>query len=253
VATLEEHYMMLGANMVRATILGEVEFNKTLEKVRLEVVAKAKATSPMGTAAFDAYWAKVLRLGTMRFYDNGNMLYMRHLAYKSAAVAEKSLPYKYTHVLYTREDNVFVHPPYTLLQIARQVDYSAELSAAPDKHRPSMLVDKHCGFADWSDKIYFGNRRAVDILFPRTYDEHISLLASWINQGPTARIAVDPLKTEAWFQRRLEEAEAKVAKFDFFRTEARYVSISPEPCTVYMYRNCSSVGYTFRECLMRDA
>ncbi|CAK0814863.1 unnamed protein product [Prorocentrum cordatum] len=246
---LEGHFKMLGANMVRATIIEEEQFNTTITKVREDVVAKAKAESGMEPEAFDKFWGDIQRMGTMRFIDNGNMMYMRHLAYKSAAEAEEGLGYKYTHVLYTREDNVFVHPSYTLLQLARGLDNGAEPSQAP----ASMLVDVHCGFKAWSDKMYFGNRRGIDILFAGTRDGHISLLASWINQAPTARIHNDPLKTEEWFERRLKEARANVSTFDFLRTEARYVSIGKEPCTTRMYRKCSSVGETFRECLMRNA
>jgi hypothetical protein len=247
-AALEANYKMLGANMVRATILGEDHFNKTLETVREEILIKARATSPMASDEFDKFWQHLGNIptnsGSTRFIDNGNMMYMRHLAYKSAVEAEKALAYKYTHVLYTREDNVFVHPSYTLLQIAKDMDNGFEPLQAP----ASMLVDNHCGFQAWSDKIHFGNRRGIDILFAGTRDEHISMLASWINQCPTAHLAKDPLKTEDWFQRRLTEAHAIVKTFDFFRTEARYVSSSSEPCTGKLYRRCSSVGNTFKEC-----
>jgi len=230
--------------MVRATILGEEQFNKTLHTVRAEVVATAKATSPMTVDVFDKFWADIQYLGEKNWIAGGNMMYLRHLAYKSAVEAEKSLAYKYTHVLYTRDDNVFVHPSYTLLQIAMDMNNGFEPSQAP----ASMLLDKHCGFGAWSDKIYFGNRRGIDILFARTHEEHISMLASWINQCPTAKLAADPMKPEEWFKRRLKEAHAIVRMFDFLRTEARYVDTSSEPCTTRLYRRCTSVGNTFKEC-----
>merc|ERR1719486_826483 len=96
-------------------------------------------------------WYRTLARHRQRFITNGNMMYLRHLAYASAVELERGMPEKYTHVLYTREDNVFVHPSYTLLQLARDLDRSAEPSESP----ASLLVDLRCGWLAFSDKLYF--------------------------------------------------------------------------------------------------
>merc|ERR1719145_329401 len=123
----------------------------------------------------------------MRMSDTGNMMYMRHLAYSSAVEAEKSLSYNYTHVLCTREDNVFVHPSYTLLQLSRDLDRSAEPSESP----ASLFVDLRCGWLAFSDKLYFATRRGIDILFARTLDDHITQMAKWINMARTSSVIKD--------------------------------------------------------------
>jgi hypothetical protein len=236
VSLMKDEFASSGAREVRVRIVGGEEFEQDMKVVREEILAKAKATSNMEPEAFDHFWRK-LPGHENRFEQNGNMMYMRHLAYSSAVEAEKSLPYKYTHVLYTREDNVFVHPSYTLLQLARDMDNGAEPLASP----ASVLVDKHCGWLYYSDKLYFASRRGIDVLFARTRAEHISQMAQWINMAPTATKNSDPLMTEEYFKRLLEGAHANVTKFEFGRFEARYVNGSSEPCIPDLYRKCTEV------------
>jgi hypothetical protein len=236
VISVKNEFTNSGAREVRVRIVGADQFDEDIKAVRQEILAKAKAMSNKEPEAFDTFWRK-LPGHENRFEQNGNMMYLRHLAYSSAVEAEKSLPYKYTHVLYTREDNVFVHPSYTLLQLARDMDNGAEPLASP----ASVLVDKHCGWLYYSDKLYFASRRGIDVLFARTRAEHISQMAQWINMAPTATKNSDPLMTEEYFKRLLEGAHANVTKFEFGRFEARYVNGSSEPCIPDLYRKCTEV------------
>jgi len=241
--SMRNEFASSGAREVHIRIVDGDGFEKDMRKVREDILAKAKATSNMDPDAFDYWWRKLpSREG--RFEQNGNMMYLRHLAYSSAVAAEKKLPYKYTHVLYTREDNVFVHPPFTLLQLARDMDNGA----APSESPAAILVDKHCGWNFYSDKLYFASRRGIDVLFARTRDAHISQMAQWINMAPTATKGTDPLMTEEYFKRLLEDAHANVTKFDFFRTEGRYQSGAERPCIPDIYRKCTSVGDGFETC-----
>jgi len=250
VALMKNAFFDSGAREVRVTILSEDQFNKTMQRVRTRILAKAAVSMdpPMTKASFERFWTK-LPGHENRFEQNGNMMYMRHLAYSSAVEAEKNLPYTYTHVLYTREDNVFVHPSYTLLQLARDMDRGVsrlenETSEAP----ASVLVDKRCGWLAYSDKLYFASRRGIDVLFARTLDEHIAQMAVWINMARTSKVYRDPLMTEEYFKRLLEDAHANVTKFDFLRTEGRYRTGAEHLCIPDIYRKCTSVGDGFETC-----
>jgi len=238
VALIKDEFTRSGAREVRVSIVSGDQFDKDVKVLREEILAKAKATSNGAIGPFEEPWTKkVKEQSSFRFETNGNMMYLRHLAYSSAVEAEKSLPYKYTHVLYTREDNVFAHPPYTLLQLARDMDNGADPSAPPR----SVLVDDHCGWNFYSDKLYFASRQGIDILFSRTRAEHVSQMAQWINMAWTATNNKDPLMTEEYFKRLLDGAHANVTKFDFSRFEAKYVHGSSVPCIPFTYWRCTSV------------
>jgi len=238
VAVMKKAFLDSGAHEVRVTIVSGEDFDEKMKTVRAEILAVAQASMdpPMTETDFANFWSN-LPGHENRFEQNGNMMYMRHLAYSSAVEAEKHLPYSYTHVLYTREDNVFVHPPYTLLQLARDMDQGA----GPGPPPVAVLVDKRCGWLAWSDKLYFASRRGIDILFARTLDKHVAQLAAWINMARTSKVYRDPLMTEEYFKRLLEAAHANVTKFEFRRFEARYVAGSSKPCIPDLYRKCTIV------------
>jgi len=231
------HYKAFGAREVRVRIVSGDQFEEDMKGLRAEFLAKAEATRNGKPGPFDGVWGNyVVEKSTHRLEENGNMMYLRHLAYSSAVEAEKSRPLKYTHVLYTREDNVFVHPSYTMLQLARDMDNGADPSASPG----SVLLDKHCGWGGfYSDKLYFASRKGIDILFSRTRAEHISQMAQWLNMAYAATETKDPLKTEEYFKRLLVDADANVTRFEFYRFDARY--IHGEPCIPEMYRKCSKI------------
>jgi len=234
------HYKAFGAHDATVRIVSGNQFEEDVKGIRVEFLAQAKAMSHGEPAPLDGGWhvhgVNVQERSAARLEQNGNMMYLRHLAYSSAVETEKNMRYKYTHVLYTREDNVFVHPPYTLLQLARDMDNGADPSASP----ASVLVDKHCGWGGfYSDKLYFASRKGIDILFARRRAEHISQMAQWINMALTATEYKDPLKTEEYFKRLLDGAHANVTKFEFMRFDARYVEGASEPCIPEIYRKCS--------------
>jgi len=233
------HYKAFGAHDARVRIVSGDQFEEDMKGLRVEFLADEKAMSHGEPAPLDGSWGhNVQERSTARLEQNGNMMYLRHLAYSSAVEAEKKMRYKYTHVLYTREDNVFVHPPYTLLQLARDMDNGADPSASPG----SVLVDKHCGWGGfYSDKLYFASRKGIDVLFARTRTEHISQMARWVNMALTATEYKDPLKTEEYFKRLLVDAHANVTKFEFWRFDARYVEGASEPCIPEIYRKCSEI------------
>jgi len=241
VALIKDEFRGSGAREVRVRILSGEQFEENAKTFRGSILTRAKTLAQdmnnMNPEQFDRFWRKMPGHYN-RFEQNGNMMLLRHLAYGLAVEAERSLPYKYTHVLYTREDNIFVHPPYTLLQLARDMDSGAEPSRSP----ASVLVDSHCGWKAWSDKLYFASRRGIDILIARTAEAHASQMARWINMAPTSKVSRDPLMTEEYFKRLLEDAHANVTKFDFARTEARYTQGAQEPCIPDLYFQCTSVA-----------
>jgi len=245
VALIKDEFRGSGAREVRVRILSGEQFETNVKRVRALILKRANRSMDPPMDDFDSWWQK-LPGHDNRFEQNGNMMYLRHLAYRSAVLAERDIPdnEKYTHVLYTREDNVFVHPSYTLLQLARDLDGRAEPADSP----ASLLVDLRCGWLAFSDKLYFASRRGIDILFARTLDDHITQMAKWINMAQTSQVYKDPLMTEEYFKRLLVDGHANVTKFDFLRTEARYRTDNPIPCIPDIYRKCTSVGEAFETC-----
>mmetsp|Transcript_80711 Transcript_80711/g.210531 ORF Transcript_80711/g.210531 Transcript_80711/m.210531 type:complete len:415 (-) Transcript_80711:127-1371(-) len=248
VAMMKDEFKKSGARAVHVKIVSGEQFDANIKRVRELILKRAKRTMDPPMSNFDDFWSNLPR-HEKRFEQNGNMMYLRHLSYRSAVLAEQALPFKYTHVLYTREDNVFVHPSYTLLQLARDMDRGVsrlenETSEAP----ASVLVDKRCGWLAYSDKLYFASRRGIDVLFARTLDEHIAQMAVWINMARTSKVYRDPLMTEEYFKRLLEDAHANVTKFDFLRTEGRYRTGAEHLCIPDIYRKCTSVGDGFETC-----
>jgi hypothetical protein len=243
VALMKDEFKKSGARRVHVKIVSGEQFESNVKRVRELILKRARRSMDPPMKDFDSFW-KQLKNHVNRFEQNGNMMYLRHLAYRSAVLAERDLPYNYTHILYTREDNVFVHPSYTLLQLARDLDGPFAPSLSP----ASVLVDSRCGWLAFSDKLYFASRRGIDILFARTLDDHITQMAKWINMARTSTVFKDPLMTEDYFKRLLVDAHANVTKFDFLRTEVRYREGHPDPCIPDIYRECTSVGEQFETC-----
>lgn len=151
------------------------------------------------------------------------MLYMRHTVYVSALTAEQDLGYKYTHLLYLREDNIFAHQTrYNLSGLAEAMDKRIEV-LPKGAHTPAVLVDRHCGWGSYSDKMYFANRQAAEVLFTSTRHEHVQRMAAWVAHAHVAKRRGDPLQTEEWLTFLLNKAGADIQKLDFNRTELRYI------------------------------
>jgi len=248
---LKANFLTAGASHVKVRILSNDEFDEDIKQVRARIVKRAEEIAPSWSKPRWAHWWERMPRHEQRFETNGNMMYLRHLAYASAAEYEKTQPWKYTHILYTREDNVFVHPSYSLIQMAKKMDGDL----APGAGETAIYVDKFCGWLSYSDKIYFANRPGIEVLIKRTLDDHITRLASWINRGLgwTNR---DPLQTEVCFKEWLDEAKAKVIRWDFERTEARYAVNTSDPksdpenpkiCIPQLYNKCTD-KHVFPEC-----
>lgn len=243
---IQEHYLAAGANAASVRIVSEEEFTASIKDIServFKVGAIANGTSEKEWLAA----AKATKNFDRRFKENGNMMYMRHLVYAAAEASELNVPYNYTHMLYTREDNVFVRPPYTLMELARTLDGGSPRDLAP----AAVAVDKFCGWGAHSDKIYFANRRGAEVLFPSTEEEHVRRMARWINRAYRAKRRGDPLQTEEFFKELLDDAGAKVEKIDFHRNDVRYVKDKETgqvaPCIAEAYRRCTS-DPAFPEC-----
>jgi len=247
--TLKTGLLSAGANHVNVQTLSYDDFQTTIHEVRRLIMARGPAEANW-TEDHWYRWYRTLAGHRKRFITNGNMMYLRHLAYASAVELERAMPYKYTHVLYTREDNVFVNPSYTLMRLAEKVDGWSR--SVPSE--AAVFVDSRCAWRAYSDKIYFANRQAIDVLFPRTIDEHIRYMDRWILTA--AGNWQDPLQTEVFFKALLTSAGAHVEQLDFQRTEARYVAVNNVSgsareavvlCTPKLYANCTAKP-VFPEC-----
>jgi len=113
------------------------------------------------------------------------------------------------------------------------------------------MVDARCAFGSLSDKIYFATRSGFDVLFPRTADDHVRMLANWINRSPKSGPPIDPMQTEKFFYFLLKDAQVEVTTYDFSRTEARYITdrLTNETklCIPALYYKCTK-NATFEKC-----
>jgi hypothetical protein len=177
-----------------------------------------------------------------RWEPHGRMMLLRHLVYSQMIVAERELPYNYSHVLYLREDNVFW----------RQSPTHSSLDAIVQRVGPSQVaVDAHCGFGSYSDKLYLAGRAAANVLFSSTLDRHASRMLQWLLWGHSTRPSMI-LQTEAFLQRLLESEAISVVKWDFIRTDLRYGGSTMEPCIQYGQSKCTGIpNGTFKICPKR--
>jgi len=238
VVSMKTRFRDSGAREVLVTIVSGSEYNMAVERLRARTFIRTQAqestVSRMAKLEFDGFWNL--------FEQNINVMYMRHLAYNSAAKAEKHLPYLYTHVLYTREDNIFVHPSYTLLQLARDMDVDAGDGA---KSR-AVLVDSRCE----ADNVYFASRRGFAVLVANSTDEHEAMMARWFNVMRTSNVTGAPLadQVQEYLTRQLEALHANVTQFDFARTNGRYMTGAEKACIPPDYIGCTSFDHEFERC-----
>merc|ERR1740117_266811 len=111
-------------------------------------------------------------------------------------------------------------------------------------HPATVMVDMYCGFGSYSDKMYVTGRLGADVLFARTLEDHARNMAKWLNRGLYK--GGNSLQTEGWVQHLLESSGTIVERFDFHRTDLRYVDNLQTPCVPSMYYKCTSqpgVGY----------
>lgn len=176
------------------------------------------------------------------------MMFLRHLAYKSALAAEPGLGYKYSHFLYLREDNAFVEPPAGFEGAPQDLDVS--IWHHIQTMSPAMVkVDKYCGQDAWSDKIYLAGREGAAILFKDSLREHASDMSRWVNRGGRKRGHTN-MQSEEWLQYLMQVSGVNVSLADFHRVDIRYMPDAAKPCVHENYFLCTAdPGKIYEQCV----
>ena len=157
--------------------------------------------------------ALVNRHRVRRVDSNMNMMWLRHAAFTMAL--EHGTYDGYT---YWREDNLFFTP------------LKESVFPTPDGAR--MVVDSHCGWGSYSDKIYVANTGGANLLFDRSFEEFKQKMQRWVRFASGKR---DGFQSEAFLQNVL--TAANVTKVDLMRADVRYVR--GRLCLSHGYAKCS--------------
>eukprot|EP00954_Amorphochlora_amoebiformis_P028870 1392336-Amorphochlora_amoeboformis.AAC.1 len=217
---IEMYFERQGAHRVSVGFVS----GKSLIDIREALVAHLKQSANNGAA----WWHRVkLAEGfSKRWPANPDMLQLRHIGYATVLQKERSLPYNYSHVLYLRDDNVFLRgiPEGHIKTLAQSID------AGPGA-RPSVVVDSRCGFRSLSDKIYLANKPGADLLWSPTSEQHVSKIRAWLevdanHTGKHARQGLD-IQTEQFLYKLLSKGtrqypNPRIKKANFHRTDMRY-------------------------------
>jgi len=160
--------------------------------------------------------ALVNRDRVKRVDSNMNMMWLRHAAFTMAL--EHGTYDGYT---YWREDNLFFTP------------LKESVFPTPDGAR--MVVDSHCGWGSYSDKIYVANTGGANLLFDRSFEEFKQKMQRWVQWASHRGGGVNQFQSEAFLQNVL--GAATVTKVDLMRADVRYVR--GRLCLADMYAHCS--------------
>ena len=156
-----------------------------------------------------------------RWQRNTRMLGLRRMGYERL----RDVGSGYDFILYVREDNVFLEDSFQVKQLQRLCN----------QDEACYVVDKFCQWHGFSDKMYWLNLAAAEIMFAPMTSRNVETL--WKRQGDT----------EYWISLQMERGGVCAQKWDFRRTELRYVANQDGPCVEKLYYRCNS-GQPYPQC-----
>ncbi len=159
-------------------------------------------------------------LETKRWLRNTRMLGLRRMVYERA----RDVGSGYDFLLYVREDNVFLEPSFQVKQF----------QTLCNQDEACYVVSKFCPMGGFSDKLFWLNRAAAEIMFAPMTSRNVE--AFWKHD----------MNTETWITQRMERGGVCAQRWNFRRTEIRYVDNQDAPC-VAGYFDCNS-GHPFPHC-----
>ena len=157
--------------------------------------------------AYDGAYATDSDDGAIRYERNVRMLDLRQKVFELSNTVERD----YTHYLYIREDARFFDESFSVQDL---------LCICGQGEGPCYAVDLHCPFTGWSDKLFWLNRAAANIMFV----EPVDLMAN--------------RNTESAITALMESHGVCATPLDLRRGDVRYVSGSPDVCL--SYAECNS-------------
>lgn len=219
VTDIEQWYLSKGANSVTINVL----YDQTLDAIYQDVSTQASSIY-----RGDAYPYKLeYLLGGARWPTEVRKYYLRHLVFSMAQKAQR-----YSAYLMLREDNFFFEP------IDMDATYFKKNKS--NDENPYFIVDKHCEFGSYSDKIYISNHPGAASLFSSTKGEFMlfmkRLLLFAYYRGQTDQ---EIMQAERFEHDTIQFAV--VDKMDLKRFDTRYVH--GQRCVPNLYFFCQPASH----------
>lgn len=219
-------YKNRGARHVEIKIVSEAELLH-VEKVARKFVRSAQ---PQKLAMrFDKMIEKG-HGGKGHWFANFRQYYMRHTVY--ALTLKRS----YTAHTVWRDDNFFLKP----------LDLTLMLPILREQPN-AVFVNKYCGWGAFSDKIYVLNRASAGRFLSSTFPAFLAKILAWVRSAyekgskdcPVhyVKCGLQYLQSETWLKTSLEQDKAQIHKWDFHRTEKRYMN--DLLCVSWEYYHCT--------------
>jgi len=224
---IKHWYLARGARRVVVKFVDEDELVRAEATVR-QLIRNAPDGKRLDTFVKQGY-------DKDHWFANFRQYYMRHMVYKL------TLDRTYGVLTFWRDDNVFLTP----LDLGPMWP---KLLASTN----AVFVNQYCGFGALSDKIYAFNRGSVDLFFCPTFQAFSKKMLAWV-ESAVLRGGTNWLQSEAWLAHSLSQDRTQVIKWDFHRTDMRYVD--GEFCASPGYRQCTPELATRTEikvCTVKD-
>jgi hypothetical protein len=210
---IKEWYTARGADSVTIQILDPEHMDNAFEETQYQAT----------TVYRNNFGHKLsYMIGWPRWIVEVRKFYSRHVTFAMTLQAKQT----YSAYVFWREDNYFFTPI-----DMEQVFFSKNKS----KDEPFVIVDEHCEFHAYSDKIYIANHLGAAILFSSTKAEFFSWMKRYALFGfYRMHYHGDPLQPETFVHESL--LKANVEKQDLLRIDVRYVD--GVKCVPHLYFYC---------------
>jgi hypothetical protein len=197
IADIQEWYLNRGAASVTVRIVSSATMNEAFEDIALQATGTVRHLEGFNASDVPCWDAEVRKF------------YLRHLVF-AMSLRKRRVSDAYVFV---REDNFFL----TRLNLD-DVFFSKQKS--PEV--PYVIVDKHCEFGAYSDKMYVSNHLGAALLFSSTKAEFMSWMKRFLMVGLFLRRRDfwKPYQAEVYVQDTLNGAE--VERIDLARVDTRY-------------------------------
>jgi hypothetical protein len=207
ITDIKEWYTARGADSVTIQILDPEHMDYAFEETSYQAT----------TVHRNILWHMI---GWSKWSAELRKFYSRHVTF---AMTQKQ---KYSAYVFWRDDNYFFTPI-----DMEQVFFSRNKS----KDKPFVVVDEHCEFNAYSDKVYIANHLGAALLFSSTKAEFFSFMKRYaLFCFYRKHYHGDPLQAEVFVQDSLLKAD--VEKRDLLRMDVRYVD--GVKCVPHLYFYC---------------
>jgi hypothetical protein len=210
ITDIQEWYLNRGAASVTVRIVSSATMNEAFEVIALQATGTVRHLEGFNASDVPCWDSEVRKF------------YLRHLVFAMSLRNRRV----YDAYVFVREDNFFL----TRLNLD-EVFFSRQKSP----ELPYVIVDKHCEFGAYSDKMYVSNHLGAALLFCSTKAEFMSWMKRFLMVGLFLRRREfwKPYQAEVYVHDTLHGAE--VERIDLVRVDMRYQQGVKCIPTLYFY------------------